>query len=222
VPTELKPLAAFSLSSKPLYFVTDHKQTGGRSQIEIVKAALDGGVRLVQYRDKDISDADFEKDARLILELCQAKQALLLINDRVQIAKTIGAGGVHLGQEDMHPTEARRILGPEAIIGLSTHNQEEVEVAQSLPVNYINIGPMFPTQTKDHSKYGALGLTKVLELSSKNRFPFTTMGGIKKSHLPELFRSGIQSVAMVTEISLAENPAARVRELLAEIHSNKI
>jgi thiamine-phosphate pyrophosphorylase len=222
VPSDFKPLTAFSLSNKPLYFVTDHQQTGGRSQAEIVKAALGGGARLVQYRDKEISDTEFEREARLILKLCLAKQALLLINDRVRIAKTIGAGGVHLGQEDMHPTEARRILGPEAIIGLSTHNQEEVEVAQTLPLDYINIGPMFPTQTKDHSKYGALGLAKVLELSRKNRFPFTTMGGIKKSHLPELFRSGIQSVAMVTEISLAADPAARVRELLAEIHSNKI
>lgn len=191
-------------------------------QIDIVKAALSGGVRLVQYRNKEISDGDFELEARSILNLCRIENAILLINDRVQIAKNIGAQGVHLGQEDMPPAQAREILGPDAIIGLSTHNLTEVTAAQVLPLDYINIGPMFPTQTKDHSQYNALGLEKVLSLAAHNRFPFTTMGGIKKNHLANLFRYGIQSVAMVTEISLAADPTARVQELLAEIESNKL
>jgi thiamine-phosphate pyrophosphorylase len=209
----------FSLAGKPLYFVTDHNLTGGRPQLDVVKAALEGGVRLVQYRDKDLPDGGFEKEAKAALDLCRRHGALLLINDRVSVAKAIGADGVHLGQGDMDPEAARRELGPDAVIGLSTHNREEVLAAESRPVDYINIGPMYPTATKDHSLYGALGPDLVLELSRLSRHPFTTMGGIKKSHLRSLFSRGVNTVAMVTEISLAADPAARTRELLAEIAS---
>ena len=209
----------FSLADKPIYFVTDHNFTLGRSLLEVVRAALAGGVRLVQYRDKELPDAEFASEAAAILTECRKFGSLLLVNDRVAVAKSIGADGVHLGQEDMDPVEARRILGPEAVIGLSTHNRSEVEAAIGKPLDYSNIGPMFATATKDHSRYDALGLAKVIELSRLSPFPFTTMGGIKKSHLRELFRSGMQTVAMVTEISMAPDPTAKVRELLAEISS---
>lgn len=201
----------------PLYFVTDHKQTRGRPQLEIIKSALEGGVRLVQYRDKNLPDVEFRRKAEEVLALCRSHGAMLLINDRVEIAKAIGADGVHLGQEDMDPEEARSLLGPTAVIGLSTHNREEVEAAQSKPLDYINIGPMFPTATKDHSRYGALGQDVVLELARLSRFPFTTMGGIKMPHLKGLFEKGVHTVAMVTEISLAEDVTSKVREILAEI-----
>jgi thiamine-phosphate pyrophosphorylase len=207
----------FSLAGKPLYFVTDHNLTGGRPQIDVVRAALEGGVRLVQYRDKDLPDAGFEREARAVLALCRAHGALLLVNDRVAVAKTIGADGVHLGQEDISPEEARRLLGPDAVIGLSTHNREEVLAAAGRPIDYINIGPMFPTATKEHLGYPALGADAVLELARLSQFPFTTMGGIKKSHLRDLFRRGVFTVAMVTEISLAADVTERVRELLREI-----
>lgn len=205
----------------PLYFVTDHNLTGGRPQADVIAAALEGGVRLVQYRDKDLPDSGFEREARAALELCRRHDALLLINDRVHIALALGADGVHLGQEDMPPEEARRLLGPKAIIGLSTHNRKEILAAQEQPLDYVNIGPMFPTATKEHARYGALGPDAVLELAGLSRHPFTTMGGIKRSHLRSLFARGVSTVAMVTEISLAPDPAARVRELLTEIEAGK-
>lgn len=202
-----------------LYFVTDHNLTGGRPQADVIAAALAGGVRLVQYRDKDLPDSGFEREARAALELCRRHGAVLLINDRVHIAMALGADGVHLGQEDMPPSEARRLLGPKAIIGISTHTVKEVETAQAQPVDYINIGPMFPTATKEHAHYGALGPDRVFELAGLSRHPFTTMGGIKRQHLRSLFARGANTVAMVTEISLAPDPAARVRELLLEIEA---
>lgn len=205
----------------PLYFVTDHNFTGGRTQAEVVRAALEGGVRLVQYRDKELPDEAFAREARAILRLCREHGALLLINDRVSAAAEIGADGVHLGQDDTPPAEARRLLGPEAILGLSTHNREEVLAAAEAPVDYINIGPMFPTATKDHARYGSLGTAGVLDLAELTRHPFTTMGGIKSGHLRMLFARGVQTVAMVTEISLATDPAAKVRELLREIEAGK-
>lgn len=211
----------FALSDKPLYFVTDHNLTGGRPQSDVIKAALEGGVRLVQYRDKDLPDSGFEREARAALELCRRYGATLLLNDRVHIAMGIGADGVHLGQEDMPPAEARRLLGPKAVIGLSTHDRKEVLAAQDQPVDYINLGPMFATATKDHARYGTLGPDTVLELARLSRHPFTTMGGIKRQHLRSLFARGVMTVAMVTEISLAPDPAERVRELLVEIEAGK-
>jgi thiamine-phosphate pyrophosphorylase len=203
----------------PLYFVTDHALTGGRPQLEVIRGALEGGVRLVQFRDKESPDREFIREGREALALCRRHGALLLVNDRVEAAKAIGADGVHLGQDDMPPAEARRILGPEAVIGLSTHDREEVLAARDLPLDYVNIGPMFPTATKDHARYGTLGADRVLELSKLSPFPFTTMGGIKKAHLRDLFSRGVRTVAMVTEISLAEDIPGRVRELLEEIRA---
>jgi thiamine-phosphate pyrophosphorylase len=203
-----------STSFPPLYFVTDHHLTGGRPQLEVIRAALQGGIRFLQYRDKELSDADFAIEATPIVALAKSFGATVLFNDRVELAARLGADGVHLGQDDMPPLDARRILGPKAIIGLSTHNEPEVLASSTQPVTYINIGPVLPTATKDHSQYPALGLDEVLRLSRLTPFPWTTMGGIKSHHLTDFFRRGVQTVAMVTEISLAHDPAQRVQELL--------
>jgi thiamine-phosphate pyrophosphorylase len=199
----------------PLYFVTDHARNAGRPKLEVIAAALCGGVKLVQYRDKALDDDDFEAEAGAALELCRKHGATLLINDRVHIAKRIGADGVHLGQGDMAPEEARRLLGPDAMIGLSTHDGKEVLAAKGFSVNYINIGPIFPTSTKDHVT--ALGTNEVLRLAGLWTRPWTTMGGIKLHHLSDLFRSGVKTVAMVTEISLADDVERRTSAILAAV-----
>jgi thiamine-phosphate pyrophosphorylase len=199
----------------PLYFVTDHALNAGRPKLDVIAAALRGGAKLIQYRDKILGPAEFEAEARRALELCRAHGATLILNDHVAIAARIGADGVHLGQDDMHPAEARRVLGPDAIIGLSTHDEAEVLAAQDQPVSNINIGPIFPTNTKEHLH--SLGLEAVLHLSRLTRHPWTTMGGIKREHLPGLFQSGVRTVSMVTEISLAPDVEQRVRDLLGDI-----
>jgi thiamine-phosphate pyrophosphorylase len=201
----------------PLYFVTDGGLTAGRPILDVVAAALRGGARLIQFRDKTMDSESFEQAARAVLKLCRNHDATLIINDHVEIAARIGADGVHLGQDDMGPVEARRILGPDAIIGLSTHDEAEVLAANDLPVSNINIGPMFPTNTKEHLH--ALGVDEVLRLAKLTRHPWTTMGGIKGHHLGELFSRGVRTVAMVTEISLAEDVEGRVKELLGSVSS---
>jgi thiamine-phosphate pyrophosphorylase len=205
----MRPLPGFS----PLYFVTDGALTAGRPVLDVIAAALRGGARLIQFRDKTLPDEDFEEQAHAALALCRAHASTLIINDRVEIAARIGADGVHLGQDDMHPAEARRLLGPSAIIGLSTHDEEEVLAANELPVSNINIGPMFATGTKEHLHH--LGPEEVLRLAKRTRHPWTTMGGIKRHHLPDLFARGVRTVSMVTEISLAEDVEGRVGQLLA-------
>ena len=203
----------------PLYFVIDGSLTAGRPIPVVVEAALRGGARLIQYRDKTLAPQDFEAEARAVLALCRSYGATLIINDHVEVAARIGADGVHLGQDDTNVVEARRLLGPEAIIGLSTHDEPEVLAANDLPVTNINIGPMFPTKTKEHLH--ALGLDEVIRLSRLTKHPWTTMGGIKAHHLPDLFRAGVRTAAMVTEVSLAEDVEARTRELIASCSLGK-
>ena len=202
----------FLPGSFPLYFVTDGGLTAGRPILSVVEAALRGGAKLIQFRDKSLDEAAFEAAARAVLAACRMHGATLIVNDRVEVAARIGADGVHLGQDDMSPVEARRILGPGAIIGLSTHDEAEVLAANDLPVSNINIGPMFATHTKEHLH--ALGPDEVLRLAKLTRHPWTTMGGIKGHHLGELFSRGVRTVSMVTEISLAEDVEGRVGELL--------
>ncbi len=209
------------IAMPPLYFVTDHRLTGGRPQLDVIAAALRGGIRLLQYRDKELNDDDYAAEAKQVLSLAQPFGARVLFNDRVELAARLGAHGIHLGQEDMPVSEARKLLGPLAIIGLSTHNEAEVLAAENEDVSYINIGPMFPTATKDHSAYPALGLEAVLALSRLTRHPWTTMGGIKAHHLPDLFSRGVKTAALVTEISLALDPEQRTRELLKLIDGVK-
>jgi len=212
--------AKFDSANNPLYFVTDHNLNAGRSKLEVIAPALRGGVKLVQYRDKELSDFEFEAEARNALRLCRKHGAILIVNDRILIALAIGADGVHLGQDDMSVVEARKILGPDAIIGLSTHDEAEVLAAQNFPLDYINIGPMFPTGTKQHLQF--LGTDEVLRFAGLTKYPWTTMGGIKRQHLPDLFRRGVRTVAMVTEISMAEDVERRTAELLAEIAAAKV
>ena len=199
----------------PLYFVSDHGLNAGRSKLEVIAAALRGGARLIQFRDKALDDAAFQAEAAAALQLCRGHGATMLVNDRAHIAREIGADGVHLGQGDMPVPEARRLLGPEALIGLSTHGEEEVRAARDLPLTYINIGPMFPTGTKEHAK--ALGSGEALRLAGLWKGHWTTMGGIRLAHLPDLFRRGVKTAGMVTEISLAENPERKTAEILALI-----
>ncbi len=198
----------------PFYFVTDHALNGGRSKLDVIAAALSGGIQLIQYRDKELSDADFAAEAAAALALCRRHGAVLLVNDRVELAGQIGADGVHLGQEDMPPEEARRRLGPAAVIGLSTHNEAEVKAAGDRPLDYINIGPLFPTRTKPHTH--ALGIDEVLRLAGMTRHAWCTMGGIARAQVGELFRRGVKTAAMVTAISLADNIEQSVTDLLAE------
>ena len=197
----------------PLYFVTDHGLNAGRPKLEVIAAALRGGARLIQYRDKELPDEAFAAEARAALELCRRHGATLLINDRAHIARGIGADGVHLGQEDMPPEEARNLLGPDALIGLSTHHEGEVLAAGDLPLSYLNIGPVFPTGTKEHAS--SLGVEEALRLAALARHPFTVMGGIKLRHVGELARRGVKTMAMVTEISLAGDVEAKTAEILA-------
>lgn len=201
-----------------LYLVTSQALSRGRSTLEIVDAALAGGVRLIQLREKEMPMPDFLRLAELLRVRTAQADALLIINDRVDVALAVSADGVHLGQADFPIAPARR-LAPDLIIGASTHSPAEAQAAERAGASYINIGPLFPTQTKQKSGefLGLEGLRKIARLVT---IPWTVMGGIKKEHIPDLLKAGARTIAVVTAVTADANPAQAARDLLALLRCN--
>jgi thiamine-phosphate pyrophosphorylase len=198
-----------------LYLVTSQKLSAGRTTPEIVRAALAGGVRLIQLREKDMALRNFLALAEQVRNLTAQAGALLIINDRVDVALEVGADGVHLGQDDL-PIPAARRLGPDLIVGASTHSVEEALRAQAEGASYINIGPIYPTGTKrwEGEFLGVEGLKRIAAVA---RIPFTVMGGIKREHIPELVRAGARIIALVTAVTAAPDPRRATEDLLAAL-----
>ncbi len=202
-----------------IYLVTSQPQSAGRSTLAIVKQALAGGIRLIQLREKEMATADFTRLALKVRKLTTDAGALLIINDRLDIALAVDADGVHLGQDDLPVASARRIA-PEMLIGCSTHSVPEARRAERDGASYINIGPLFPTRTKQWDKpfLGLIGLKRIAAVTS---LPFTVMGGIKKEHIPDLHRAGAQIIALVSAITAAPDPSRAARDLLYTSNSTK-
>lgn len=198
-----------------LYLVTSQSLSAGRNTETIVTAALAGGVRLIQLREKEMSLREYVRLAGRVRVLTAATDALLIINDRVDVALAVGADGVHLGQDDF-PVAAARALAPDLVIGASTHSIEEAERAQVEGASYVNIGPIFSTGTK-RWEGEFLGIEGLRRIAAHVGIPFSVMGGIKASHIPELVGAGARILALVTAVTAAEDPEQATRELLALI-----
>ena len=196
-----------------IYFVTSEVMSEGRFTLDIIKAALEGGIKLIQLREKDIPTNSYVKLAIQARKLTMCHDALLIINDRPDIAMACAADGVHLGLDDF-PIDRARKLAPDLIIGASSHNVEEAKVAEKAGASYVNIGPIFETGTKKwNEEY--LGIKGLKEISAVVNIPFTVMGGIKKEHIPELRSAGAKTIALVTAITGASNPQAAAEELIS-------
>lgn len=198
-----------------LYLVTSAALSAGRSTPDIVRAALAGGVRLIQLREKDLSLRDMMPLARTVRRLTAEAGALLIVNDRVDVALAIGADGVHLGQDDLPVADARRVA-PDLIIGASSHSEAEAAAAGRDGASYVNIGPLFPTKTKAWTGE-FLGLDGLRRIAPAASIPFTVMGGIKAEHIPGLIAAGARTIAMVTAVTAAPDPCAAARQLLTLI-----
>ncbi|MDD5678148.1 MAG: thiamine phosphate synthase [Kiritimatiellae bacterium] len=196
-----------------LYLVTSQALSRGRSTLEIVDAALAGGVRLIQLREKEMPMPDFLRLAELLRARTALAGALLIINDRVDVALAVSADGVHLGQDDF-PIAAARRLAPDLVIGASTHSPAEARAAEHAGASYVNIGPLFPTQTKAWSGE-FLGIEGLREVARCVKIPWTVMGGIKPEHIPALVQTGARTIALVTAITAAADPGQAARDLLA-------
>jgi thiamine-phosphate pyrophosphorylase len=203
-----------------LYFVTSESLSEGRSTLDIVRCALVAGVKLIQLREKYMPLRKYISLAHSIRELTRPYDCLLIINDRIDVALAVDADGVHLGLDDF-PIDAARSIGPDLIIGASSHTVAEAEAAEKAGASYVNIGPIYPTQTKNWTEE-YLGIEGLKEISEHTGIPFTVMGGIKYEHIPGLCSAGAETIALVTAITAAPNPEQAARELLDEIKCRRI
>lgn len=202
-----------------LYVVITEAFCAGRSPLEVLNAVLEAGVTLIQFREKDWSDAKLYEVGLHFRKRCTEANALLIVNNRIDIAQAIGADGVHLGQGDLSISVARN-LAPEMIIGASTHSLAQAQVAQAQGASYYNIGPIYPTQTKTLNM-DTLGPEALDQIAPHIDLPFTCMGGIKPDNLDQLLQRGAKHPAVVTAVTAQDDICAAARSLRAQIHSSK-
>ena len=187
----------------------------GLSHAEQIRRLSAGGASLVQFREKFLPAGDFYHEAQTALRLTRELGMRLIINDRVDVALALGADGVHLGQDDLEPNEARKLLGANAIIGLSTHNVAQALQAQKAPIDYLAVGPIFQTTTKQDTSpvLGLAGLSEIRQIISG--IPLVAIGGITESNAAEVIQAGADSVAVVSALlSSPEHISKRTANLL--------
>jgi thiamine-phosphate pyrophosphorylase len=201
-----------------LYLVTDPDPASGHSLVEIVGAAVKGGVTLVQLRDKHADGRALLEQARALKALLDPKGIPLIVNDRVDVAVAAGAAGCHVGQTDLPPEEARAILGPDAILGLSIDQVEQARAADPEHVDYVAHGPFATTVTKPDAgaPVGASGIAAARELSA---LPLVAIGGIDAGNAADAIRAGADGIAVVSAIVAAPDPEAASRELRSIIEA---
>ena len=197
-----------------LYPITDARLCG-LSHAEQVRRLSAGGATFIQLREKHKDASGFYREAEEALRVARSRRVRLIINDRVDIALALSADGVHLGQDDLPPAAARELLGERAIIGFSTHNVEQAMEAARTPVDYIAIGPIFETKSKEHPDpvVGLEGLRRVRE--AIGQIPLVAIGGIRQENIREVLAAGANSVAVIS--LLLTDPTqieARTREIL--------
>ncbi len=193
-----------------LYFVCDARP-GGDDPEPLLRAALAGGAGIVQLRDKQAEGELLRAAAQTFRRVADDYSAPLIVNDDPRLALELGADGVHLGQDDADPGEARELLGPEALIGLSTHSREQIEAAASKPVDYISVGPVWETPTKQGRP--AVSLELVEHAAANSELPFFAIGGIDPSNAAQVAAAGAERICVVRAIRDAPDPRVAASDL---------
>ena len=188
-----------------LYLVCDDRPT------DFIEAALRGGVDIVQLRMKDGSDERIRSAARRLARACTEHGALFIINDRPDLALEIGADGAHIGQDDMPASEARGLIGPDLVLGLSSHTPDQIDRASGMPVDYIGVGPVHETPTKPGRR--AVGVGLVRYAASHVAMPFFAIGGITGQNAGAVGAAGARRIAVVRALTDASDPQAAARDL---------
>ncbi|PKM96888.1 MAG: thiamine phosphate synthase [Elusimicrobia bacterium HGW-Elusimicrobia-1] len=208
--SRLRPFSGYGL-----YAVITEKFCGGRSSVEALESALLAGIKIVQLREKEKSKREIYELALRFRDVTRAHGAAFFVNDHIDIALAAGADGVHLGPDDL-PLSAARAIAPNLAIGISTHSEAEALAAAAGGADYVNIGPIFSTSTKE-GLIKPLGADLARKIAGRIDIPFTVMGGIKEGNLPSAVSTGTSILAMVTEITAAPDIAARVKSLAAAL-----
>jgi thiamine-phosphate pyrophosphorylase len=198
------------LTRARLYLVCD-STPGGRKPTDVLSAAITGGVDVVQLRDKRLSESELAAVARAARALCARLGVLFIVNDHPALALDVGADGVHVGQEDMPVAQVRELVGPDLLIGLSTHAPAQIDAPHA--ADYIGVGPVHATPTKPGRP--AVGLELVRHAAEHARVPFFAIGGIDSGNLAAVIRAGARRVAVVRAIAEAADPEGAARALRA-------
>ena len=197
-----------------LYGITAEKFSAGRTNIQVVEQMIQGGVKIIQYREKRPSKrySTILEECRQIRALTRAAGVTFIVNDYVDVAMLVDADGVHVGQDDLPVGEVKRLLGRDKIVGLSTHSPKEAEEAVRAGADYIGVGPIFATKTKE-DVCDPVGFTYLDWVVDNISLPFVAIGGIKLHNIDQIARRGVKSICLVTEIVGATDIVARVQEL---------
>ncbi len=194
-----------------LYAVTDRHWLNGRSLRQVVEESLDGGVTMVQLREKQLEEGAFLEEAKELQALCRQRHIPFLVNDNVDIALAMDADGVHVGQSDMEALDVRKKLGPDKIIGVSAQTVEQALLAQAHGADYLGVGAVFPTGSKDDAVEVPFETLKAI--CQAVRIPVVAIGGISKTNVKKLRGSGICGVAVISAIYGALDIEKAAREL---------
>lgn len=198
-----------------LYPITDTRLSG-LSHAQQVERFAAGGAKLIQLREKSASPRRFYEDALAAMQVARSLGVQIIINDRVDIAIAVGADGVHLGQDDLPPEKARVLLGENRILGYSTHNPSQAVAGNLLPVDYVAVGPIFQTSTKENPD-PVVGLEMLASIKAQISKPLVAIGGITFQEAPSVLQAGADSLAIISDLFSTEDITARVREYLQSL-----
>ena len=207
------------INSHQLYVILDRKCQRGRSFLETARSAIRGGADVIQLRDKELSTKELIRQGMPIRELTRQTETLFIVNDRVDVAVALRADGVHLGQNDLPIETAKKIAGPQILVGKSTHSLEQALQAEREGADYIAVGPVFATPTKPDSI--PVGIKMIEEVRQKVGIPFVAIGGIDAENIQQILDEGATHIAVVRAVVGAENVEMAARELKKIINNDK-
>ncbi len=194
-----------------LYAVTDRHWLDGRTLLDVVKESLDGGVTMLQLREKTLEEGRFLEEARELQALCRERHIPFIVNDNVDIAKAMDADGIHVGQSDMEALDVRAKLGPDKIIGVSAHTVEEALLAERHGADYLGVGAVFPTGSKDDADEVSYETLKAI--CDAVSIPVVAIGGVSQANVAQLAGSGICGVAVISAIYAQKDIKAAAADL---------
>ncbi|WP_196593888.1 thiamine phosphate synthase [Pectinatus sottacetonis] len=203
-----------------IYGITAENISNARDNIEVVRDMLDGGIKFIQYREKEKDALSRYEECLILRDMIKQSGGTFIIDDFIDLAMAVDADGVHIGQTDLPPHIVRKILGNEKIIGLSTHSPEQLDRANELKkyIDYVGIGPIHATATKKNAQ--PVGL-KYLDYAVKNaQLPFVAIGGINENNIDEIVQSGAKTIAVVSDIVSAADITAKVETLRDKVFSH--
>ncbi len=204
-----------------LYLVTDEKVSKGRSIINVVRLAVEGGVTIVQLREKELSTRQFIERALELKKILNPLRVPLIINDRVDIAIAINADGIHIGQSDMPFEMVKQMVPKEMIIGLSVETMEQAREAEKYDIDYLGVSPIFSTPTKTNFNERPWGLEGLKKLRSFSKHKLVAIGGINTNNVADVINAGADGVSVVSAICSSNDPKIAAKELLEIVKKTK-